>query len=513
MDSYDLIVVGAGAAGLLAATAARRLGESVLVVDADQVVGGATAGTGGSMWLPANEVAQKLATDSVAEADEYLAALLGPVSLASSAERRAGFTRTAPRLVRWLTGSNIPLNPLRGVCDERPELPGGKPQGRVLAAGPIERRVLGDWDDQLRSAAKATGRLPGLPFRRRTTNTPGESLVGHLLHRATANGVTVWLNSTVTDLILQADRVTGLVIRRDGVETELRAARVILASGGFEHSQGLREEYLPLPTSTSWTTSAAANTGSLLRLAVARGAATACLDDAWWLPVMVAEGSAWTLEGVRNQPHSLIVDAAGDRFLDECLPANAAGRALYNRHRGVRSVPSFLILDNRHRQAHDLGPWAAGSNPRKAQEAGEIFRAQTLNDLAELTGIDRAGLIGSVVRFNGFVPKGKDLDFGRGEKPSAGGADTGRRRGSTLGKLDKPPFWAVKVYPGDAGTKGGLLIDATARVLRPDGTVLEGLYACGGAAASLFHRACPGPGAGLSAALVEAFLAATHGRN
>lgn len=510
MERYDLVVVGAGAAGLLAATAARRLGDSVLVLESDQVVGGATAGTGGSMWLPANQVAQKAIPDSVAEADEYLAALLGPVSLASSAERRNSFTKTSPKLVRWLTGSNIPLSPLRGVSDERPELPGGKQQGRVLAAGPIERRVLGEWDDQLRTAAKASGRLPKWPFRRRQTGTPGESLVGHLLHRATANGVTVWLDSSVVDLLLEQERVTGVVVRRDGTDTAIGAERVLLASGGFEHNQGLREEYLPLPTSTAWTTSAAANTGGLLRLAATRGAATAGLDDAWWLPVMVAEGSAWTLEQVRNQPHSLIVDAAGDRFFDECIPANSAGRALYERHRGVRSVPSFLILDNRHRQAHDLGPWIAGTNPRKAQETGEIFRAQTLNDLAELTGIDRAGLIGTVVRFNGFVAKGKDQDFTRGEKASAGSDGQGKRRNSSLGKVDKPPFWAVKVYPGDGGTKGGLLIDANSRVLRPDGEVLAGLYACGGAAASLFHRVSPGPGAGLGVALVEAFQAATH---
>lgn len=510
MERYDLIVVGAGAAGLLAATAARRLGDSVLVVEADRVVGGATAGTGGSMWLPANQLAEKLTPDSVAEADEYLAALLGPVGRASSAERRSSFTKTAPKLVRWLTGSNIPLSVLRGVCDERPELPGGKQQGRVLAAGPIERRVLGEWDEQLRTAAKATGRLPRLTFGRRQTSTPGESLVAHLLHRATANGVTVQLNTRVTDLLLSQDRVTGVVVRNDGSDTAIEAGRVLLASGGFEHNQGLREEYLPLPTSTAWTTSAAANNGSLLRLAAARGAATAGLDDAWWLPVMVAEGSAWTLEQVRNQPHSMIVDAAGDRFFDECVPANTAGRAMYERHRGVRSVPSFLILDNRHRQAHDLGPWTSGTNPRKAQEAGEIFRAQTLNDLAELTGIDRAGLIGSVVRFNGFVSKGKDQDFSRGEKASAGGAGQGKRRNPSLGKLDKPPFWAVKVYPGDGGTKGGLLIDASSQVLRPDGSVLAGLYACGGAAASLFHRVSPGPGAGLGVALVEAFQAATH---
>ena len=115
-----------------------------------------------------------------------------------------------------------------------------------------------------------------------------------------------------------------------------------------------------------------------------------------------------------------------------------------------------------------------------------------------------------MVRFNGFAGKGKDLDFKRGE--SAWGATTGehgKRRNPSLGKLDKPPFWAVKVYPGDAGTKGGLVIDADSRVLRPDASPIEGLYACGGAAASLYRGVTPAPGAALGAALVEAFLAVT----
>ena len=117
------------------------------------------------------------------------------------------------------------------------------------------------------------------------------------------------------------------------------------------------------------------------------------------------------------------------------------------------------------------------------------------------------------MRFNGFAGKGKDIDFKRGESAwdaAAGEAGKGgKRRNPSLGKVEKPPFFAVKVYPGDTGTKGGLLIDATSRVLTPDGTVLPGLYACGGAAASLFKNTSPAPGAALGAALVEAFLAAT----
>jgi 3-oxosteroid 1-dehydrogenase len=511
MADYDLLVVGAGAAGLLAAVAARRLGGRVLVVDAEPLAGGSTAVTDGELWLPANHLAQKGSqADSAEDAAAYLDALLGPATAASSAERRAAHVRTSGKLARWLTSSNIAMAPLKGAGDLHPSLPGARAQGRVLTTLPVDRRVLGDWEDRLRSDG-AGGRGPIARFLpgRRTTRTAGEALVTHLLHRATANGVEVWLDSPVVDLLADEDGVTGVVVRREDADTPVTATRVLLASGGFEHNQSLREEYLPLPTDAAWSTSVGANNGDLLNLAVAHGAATAGLEDAWWLPVMVAEGAAWSLEDARVRPHGVIVDSAGDRFFDESAPANSAGRALYERSRGVRAVPSYLVLDNRHRQDVALGPWPAGSTPRKALDAGEIVRAHTLNDLAQALGVDRAGLLGTIVRFNGFAAKGTDLDFSRGESSPKGAAERGRRRSPGLGKVDKPPFWAVKVYPGDAGTKGGLLVDARARVLRQDGTPLPGLYACGGAAASLFTGTSPAPGAALGSALVEAFLAAT----
>ncbi len=511
-EEYDLVVVGAGVAGLLAAVAARRLGDRVLVVEADDLAGGSTAVSDGLLWLPAASSSGRSAVqDSVADADEYLAALLGPATAASTAERRAAYVRTAAKLARWLTSSNIPLAPVKGLADDRPDLPGGRTGGRVLATQPLDRRVLGEWDDRLRPAAdRGRGLLSRVLPGGRNTRTAGEALAGHLLHRATANGVDVRLASPVVALQSDGGRITGVIVRRDGTDEPVTASRVLLASGGFEKNQGLREEYLPLPTDAAWTTSAARNLGDLLNLAVAEGAATAGLDDAWWKPVMLAEGRAWALDDARRGPHSLIVDAAGDRFFDESLPANAAGRALYERSRGMRAVPSFLVMDNRHRQATPLGPWTAGNTPKKALDAGEIVRAGTLNDLAQALGVDRAGLLGSVVRFNGFASKGKDLDFSRGESAAAAPAgERGKRRVTSLGKVDKPPFWAVKVYPGDSGTKGGLVIDAASRVLRTDGSPLRGLYACGGAAASMFKGVSPGPGAALGAALVEAFLAAT----
>lgn len=509
---FDLVVVGAGAAGLLAAVAARRLGQQVLVVDTDELAGGSTSTCDGRIWLPANHLSAKLAvTDSAADAAEYLQALLGPATAASSLERRETYVRSAGKLARWLTSSNIGLVPERGLPDHFPDLPGAKTQGRVLHAQPMDRRVLGEWSDRLRPLPEGRGPLARVLRRARTTQSAGEALTAQLLHRAAANGVEIWLDAPVLELLATDGAVTGVVARRDGNPVLVNATRVLLASGGFEHDQDLREEYLPLPTKTDWSLSASGNDGRLMGAAISLGAVTAGVEEAWWSPVMLVDEIAYSLEEVRGKPHSLIVDSIGDRFVDEAAPPNVAGRALYERSRGVRAVPSFLIIDNRHRQALELGPWAANNTPKKAIEAGDIIRAHTLNDLAQALGIDRAGLLGTVVRFNGFASKGRDQDFNRGQSRwDAAMGEPGKRRNASLGKVDKPPFWAVRVYPGDAGTKGGLLIDAHSRVMRADGTAIDGLFACGGAAASIFKSTSPGPGAALGAALVEAFAAVTH---
>jgi hypothetical protein len=505
----DLVVVGAGAAGLLAAAAARRLGDEVIIVESSGRAGGTTTRGNGLAWLPGNRLADKTAADSADEVEQYLDAVLGESPDEQLVARRATFVRTAPKLARWLVSSNVPLHVAKQVADDHPELPGAKSTGRVVVSGPIDRRVLGETEAALsRTTGVVRDALAWLPVPRNTA-TGGESLVAHLLHRAVANGVQLWLDSTVTGLLTADGVVCGVSVDHDGVPTEITAGRVLLASGGFEADQGLREEYLPLPTDASWTTSAAGNHGDLLNLATGAGAATTNLSAAWWIPVMVSEGRAASVRTALDHPHSMLVDAAGDRYIDETRSNDDLGRLMYDHSRGVRAVPSFLIMDNRHRSSTPLGPWAAGSTPRRAIEDGEITRASTLNDLAQATGLDRAGLLGSVVRFNNFAAKGTDSDFRRGRPEATGKA---KRRNPSLGKIDKSPFWAVKVYPGDAGTKGGLVTDASARVLRADGSVIGGLYACPGTAASIFANGSPSQGAALGESLVAAFLAATSQR-
>lgn len=509
----DVAIVGGGAAGLLAAVVARRLGHSVVVVESSRQLGGATAGGDGHLWVPGNDLAGRggLPADSVDEALQYLTGLVGPADDVGRS-RLSAFARTAAVVARWLVSSRIALDAVKGLPDCRAEADGGKPQGRTLRARGSGVALDDDWAERVRPAADG-GDGDGLwgwlrrPFTRQDA-PGGAALVTELLRRALSSGVQFWLNAPMTSLLVRDGAVAGVLVDLDDAEVTLEASRgVLLACGGFEGNQELREAHLPAPTSAEWSVGGG-NDGSALRVAAQVGAATAQLDRAWWTPVLLAEGRPYRVDAARVAPHGLIVDAAGDRYLNEAEPGVTAGRRMYEHNRGQRSVPSFLVVDNRHRKAHALGPWPAGSSPKAALEAEELVRGATLNELGENLGVDRAGLLGSVVAFNALAKRGKDTDLKRGDGAwDRHFGDPLLRRNPSLGGVDKAPFWGVRVYPGDEGTAGGLVIDERSRVVRDDDAPVPGLWACGGAAASVFGGVLPGSGAALSAALVEAYRA------
>ena len=238
------------------------------------------------------------------------------------------------------------------------------------------------------------------------------------------------------DLLGTPERVTGVLVRSGDAEVPVTAARVVLASGGFEHDQGLREEYLPLPTEADWSTSGARNRGELLNLAVAHGAATAGLDDAWWVPVMLVDGVAFPLDEVRGKPHSVIVDSAGDRFFDESTGQHRRPRCTSAAGCACRAV---LPGDGQPPPSKwPLGPWTATACPGKRWTPGIVRRPSTWPKRWAWTGpaswAPWSGSTGS--------PAGKDLDFKRSGRPGAPG--NGKRRNPSLGKLDNP-FWAVSL--------------------------------------------------------------------
>jgi succinate dehydrogenase/fumarate reductase flavoprotein subunit len=152
-----------------------------------------------------------------------------------------------------------------------------------------------------------------------------------------------------------------------------------------------------------------------------------------------------------------------------------------------------------------------GRTPESPIDAGYFKRAGTILALAQLCGIDAAQLDAAVARFNAMAHRGIDEDYHRGKNAyDQHYGDPRVKPNPNLAAIEKRPFYAVALYPGDLGTKGGLVTDENARVLRADGTPMEGLYASGNTTASVMGRSYPGGGATLGPALAFSFIAIQH---
>jgi 3-oxosteroid 1-dehydrogenase len=351
--------------------------------------------------------------------------------------------------------------------------------------------------------------------RRSRRLTMGNALIGRLRHSLLDRDVPLWLETPARELLGGADGVTGVKVERGGRTLNIRARRgVILASGGFEHSQTLREQHLPQPTAARWSAASPCNTGDMLTAAQALGAATALLDEAWWGPTITIAGEdrARMLFAERSMPGSIMVNRNGQRFVNESVAYTAATQAMY----APDNLPTFLLFDSRYKRDYPFGPLLPGGmhlnwlQPRHIRKPW-LTSAASLAELAAKLGIDAPALAATVARFNQFAAQGRDEQFQRGENSyDLIYGDVRIKPNPCLAPLQEAPFYGIELHPGDIGTKGGLRTDANARVLREDGQPIPGLYATGNCAASVTGRHYPGAGATLGPAMTFGFLAAEH---
>ena len=362
---------------------------------------------------------------------------------------------------------------------------------RVFGARMIGRRLL--------------GQIPA---------STGRSLVGQLLLLNLQRQTVIWRSSPLLELIMEDGVAIGAVVEHGGGRVRVRAERgVLLAAGGFAKNRQMRETYQPAPASTAWTSVPPGDHGDAIQAGIKAGAAIALMDDAWWGPTMVdpESGVPSFIMWERSFPHSIIVDTAGQRFMNESESYIDAGHHQYERNRKVPAIPAWLILDARHRRWYPLAVLPPGVTPSSAFESGFITKADTLEDLARKIGVAPSGLAATTTRFNKMAAKGVDEDFGRGRTAyDRWYGDPRCKPNPNLGSIEKAPFYAVKIWPGDLGTKGGLLTDEYARVVRDDGSVIRGLYAAGNTTASVMGRTYPVPGATLGPATTFAYIAAKH---
>jgi 3-oxosteroid 1-dehydrogenase len=344
----------------------------------------------------------------------------------------------------------------------------------------------------------------------------GNALIGRLRRSLLDRDVPIWLSSPARRLLTAPDgAVIGATVERNGKLIHIRAtAGVILAAGGFEHNQALRDAHLPAPTKTRWSAGNLGNTGDMLAAGQAVGAATALLDEAWWGPSIVVEGEdrARMLFTERSMPGAIVVNRAGRRFFNESTAYTAAVQAMYQ----PGNLPSHLIFDSRYKREYPFGPLLPGGMHlnwlQPPATRGRLLKsARTIEGLARLTGVDGTALAQTVATFNGFAKSGKDADFSRGENPyDLLYGDHRIKPNPCLAPLLEPPFYAIEIFPGDIGTKGGLLTNADAQVVDTTGRPIGGLYAIGNCSASVTGRHYPGAGATLGPAMTFGFLAAEH---
>jgi 3-oxosteroid 1-dehydrogenase len=539
----DVVVVGTGAAGMTAAITAADKGLDTLVVEKSAYFGGSTARSGGGVWIPNNYALRRAGVpDSLEDAKTYLGSIVGDVVPEA---RRNTFLERGPEVLDFVREhSAVDFMWVPEYSDYYPEAPGGRAVGRSVEPRPVNGKIIGDELSRLHPPyAKAPAGMVvtqanyrWMSLAMRTMKGPLTTLrivLGRMLNLLLGRpmyamgaalsiglrkglldaGVPVWYESQLSELILEDGRVTGVHLQRGGQRVTVRARHgVVLASGGFEKNLEMRERYQRSPITTEWTTGAETNTGGGIAAGQAAGADVALMDDAWWGPTIPLTGGPYFCLSERNLPGSIIVNQAGRRYANEASPYVDAVHAMYDGEAmtGVGHVPSWMILDQRYRNRYlfaGLGP--RQPFPGRWYKHGTLFRSDTIEGLAEQIGVDPAGLAETVTRFNEMAQTGLDTDFHRGDSAyDRYYGDPKNKPNPCLGPIDRAPFYAVKIVPGDLGTKGGVVTDEHARALRPDGSVIEGLYAAGNASAAVMGRTYAGAGSTIGPAMVFGYLAA-----
>jgi 3-oxosteroid 1-dehydrogenase len=553
----DLIVLGSGGAGLTAALTASMAGLRPLVVEHQSQIGGTTARSSGTVWVPDNHYMRAAGIDDDRDqAALYLESLIGNRGDRAMWERCLD---AAPHMLTALEACpEIGFRPYMTAPDYRQDQPGAAAGGRPLEPMPFDGRRLGDGfrriatpipelmlfggmmvtrgeafellrADRSLKAAWLGLRLVGRYFRDRLSQARGtrlvlgNALIARLFQALRARGVPVLTDAQVTALVETDGRVRGCELIHDGRTLTLEAPRgVVLAGGGFPGSQAWREKHLPQPVAAH-TPAAPGADGSTLALALGVGAALGPdgLDNALWFPSSLAtraDGSTAVYPHIildRSKPGLIAVDGSGRRFTNEAVSYHEFVRAMYQANRRSPAIPAWLICDSTFIRRYGLGmvrPRALSL--RKHLDSGYMRSATDIAGLAAGLDLPPAALAETVARFNGFASAGVDEDFHKGENIyDRNNGDPTIGPNPCLGPIARPPFYAVAVWPTPLGTNRGLLADSDARVLSEDGAPIPGLYVCGNDMQSAFGGEYPGAGAQLGQAMTFAWIAARHAAN
>lgn len=553
-ETYDVIVIGAGAGGMTAAAVAAAEGLRVLVIEKTAFVGGTTAWSGGMVWIPANAKMKEAGlSDSVADAVQYLSST---VPEPANAGLRAAFLARGPEAIAYLeANTEVRLQPVKAYPDYYPERLGATSGGRVLEPIAFDGTRLGEGFARLRAplpeftlfggmmvnrldiphlrrvgkSLRSTLRaarlvsaylLQRLRSSRGTTLHLGNALAARLYASLLARQVEILFSADIEDLSIQSDRVAGVVIRHGSRDRPIAARRgVVLATGGFSHDATLRKRFFPAGAGVISATSTS-GTGDGIRLASTAGAAlnTDATSPAYWVPASLfrrTDGSSGVFPHTvtdRAKPGVIAVNAAGRRFVNEALSYHEFVLAMLRDGNGEPDRPFHLICDRAFLWSYGLGrikPFTRSI--RRYVASGDLIEAPDIAQLATKIGVKPSTLTATIVNYNADAQQGRDPEFGRGStiyQRHLG--DINHKPNPCVAPIARAPFFAMRIHPADLGTAIGMRVDAQARVLREDGTPIAGLYACGNDMASIMNGHYPGPGITLGPALTFGYIAGRH---
>ncbi|CAO3441153.1 FAD-dependent oxidoreductase [Azospirillum endophyticum] len=552
--AYDVVVVGAGGAGMAAALFAAIGGMKVLLIERTEYVGGTTAFSAATTWVPNTHHRAGTGTpDSYETVSHYLDLAVGKHS---SAEMRRAFLEAGPEAIATIEkNSDVQFRARPFHPDYISDLEGSTLCGRALEPLPFDGRKLGghfalvrppipeftvlggmmiDRDDvghllkltksfaSFKHAVTLIARhaMDRLKHPRGTRLVMGNALIGRLLHSLDRRGVDILVQTKVEELIRDGDAVAGVVATQNGQRRSIAARRgVILATGGFSRHKTLRPKMLHQPT-PEHSPVGPGNTGEMHDLALGAGAhyGTTNLDNAFWAPVSVRQRAdrTWAVFPHfildRGKPGMVTVNKAGKRFVNESTSYHLFGRAMFEANKTVPSIPAFLITDSVGLRKYGMGmvhPGGKGLAP--FLKDGYLTEAPTLDELARRLDIDAAGLRETVARMNEYAKTGVDPEFGRGTTAyHRANGDPNQKPNPNLGPIGEGPFYAVKLYAGDIGAATGFVTDVNAQVLDTDNRPIRGLYACGNDMNSVMGGVYPAPGITIGPGITFAFVAARH---
>ena len=386
----DVVVVGSGAGALMNALVAATQGASVAVLEKGENWGGTSSKSGGGIWIPNNpNIASAGVTDSAEDAFSYMRAVIPENEVDD--ETIKNYIEFAPQMVAFLEQhTDLKYIPVPGYADYYPDIEGWKEGGRTMDPSPVDGRQLGD--EMLYSlvesprASKAFSRFsmsilegvqilaksPGwekifmgiiwsyikdIPGRLKGSRdrrlTQGNALCAGLYLACEKKGVKLYKQSAVSELMTDGNKVIGVVV--NGKKVTAKKA-VMIAAGGFDHNQAMREKYLPNPQQEKHSSGVLTNTGDLIQAAMNIGARIGLMSEAWWAPTAMTPYGPTVLFSEKSKPGLVIVDKQGQRFMNEAITYNSYGDCFYEaQEKGHEVFPAYCIIDKHYRTKYMFG--------------------------------------------------------------------------------------------------------------------------------------------------------------